>query len=298
MVDFVKLKILNPDIKGIRNLSFLEWEQTTNEQTGEIKNNKAEFKSLTVEIRYNQYLYISGSLHKYWNSINTGIEQNYNDFHFKDLECSIKDICTRFNLNPVNCKIDNIEFGVNVNTPIPVNEVLRSVINHKGKPFTTELEKKKYLRECKHQRYFIKIYDKGLQNDLTENIFRFEIKHMKLEDLKPFNILTLANLLKRDNISRLIEVLDANFNELLFYDYTIQETELPPPKRLILSNGQIPTYWIKLKETNPDNYFKKRQRFRVLVKKYGKQNIQESTGNLITQKWNELLLSDTDYYRI
>ena len=68
MVDFVKLKILFPDIEGIRHLPFLEWEQTTNERTGVIKEYRAKFNGLTIVIINNQYLYISGSLHKYWNT--------------------------------------------------------------------------------------------------------------------------------------------------------------------------------------------------------------------------------------
>ena len=115
---------------------------------------------------------------------------------------------------------------------------------------------------------------------------------MKLEDLKPYNISTLSDLLQRNKISSLVEVLIANFNELLFYDNTIQENELTPSERLILSNGQIPMYWINLKKTNPENYFKKKNRFRQLVNQYGKQNIQETNGNLITQKWNDLLKPD------
>lgn len=292
MVDFVKWKILNPDIEGIRNLPFLEWVQLENTRTGDIKEEWAKFNGLTITIIKNKYLYISGSLHKYWNSLQTGIEQNYNDFPFPSLVSSIMDICDRFNLDPVNCKIENIEIGVNINPPVPVNEVLRSVINHKGKPFTQEHSENKYFRECKHNRYIIKIYNKGLQFKRKENILRFEVRFIKLEDLKTYNLSTLSDLLQPDKINNLVEVLGDNFNDLLIYDYTIQEKGLNTPERLILSQGQIPTYWETLRETNPDNYFKKRLRFRDLVNRYGEQNIQKMIGNLISQKWNELLRYD------
>ena len=78
----------------------------------------------------------------------------------------------------------------------------------------------------------------------------------------------------------------------MFYDYTIQETDLTRAERTILTRGQIPTYWYELKKTKKDNYYKKRNRFRDLVNLYGKQNIQETIGNLITQKWDELLQPD------
>ncbi len=292
MVDYVKLKILNPDIKGIRNLPFLDWDQLTSESTGEIKKHTAKFNGLTIVIINERYLYISGSLHKYWNCINTGIEQNYDDFSFLSLIGSIKDFCDRFNLMPVNCKIQNIEFGVNVKTWIPVNEVLRSIINHKGKAFTQEHAENKFFRECMHKRYIVKIYNKGLQYKRPEKILRFEVKFIKLKDLEPYMISTLADLLERDKITPIGKDLETNFNELLYYDYTIQEMDLTPSKRLILSQGQSSGYWENLKKSNPENYFKKRKRFRELVRTYGNQNIQETTKNLIIQKWNNLLFSE------
>jgi len=292
LIDFVKIKILNPDIDNLRALPFLEWEQLTKERTGEIKEYRTKFNGLTLVIINNQYTYISGSLHKYWNITNTGTDQNYNDFTFSSLAGTIRDISARFNLNLENCKIENIETGVNLISPIPVNEVLRSVINHKGNPFTQEHGEKKYYRECDYQRYFVKVYNKGLQFGQPENILRFEIKFIKMNDLKPYNITTLADLTEQGKIKRLLELLQANFNELLFYDYTIPETDLTPSERTILTQGRIPAYWSDLKETTPDNYYKKRNRFRELVTQYGKQNIQETIGNLITKKWDELLQPD------
>jgi len=289
LIDFVKIKVLNPDINALRELPFLEWEQKTNTRTGEIKEYRSKFNGLTIVIINNQYTYLSGSLHKYWNITNNRKDQNYNDYTFLSLVWTIQDISDRFNLNPVNCKIENIETGVNVISPIPVNDVLRSIINHKGNPFTQEQSEKKYFRECEYQRYFVKVYNKGLQYGQPENILRFELKYVKMNNLKTLDISTLSDLTNKTKINRLLELIQANFNDLLFYDSTIQENDLTPPEYTILTQGQIPTYWNDLKETNPENYYKRRNRFRELVNKYGKQNIQETIGNLITQKWNELL---------
>jgi hypothetical protein len=287
LIDFVKIKVKVPDINNLRALSFLEWEQLTKERTGEIKEYRTQFNGLTIVIINNQYTYISGSLHKYWNITNDQGEQNYNDFTFLSLAWTIQDISARFNLNPENCKIENIETGVNIISPIPVNEVLRSIINHKGNPFTQEYSETKYFRECGYQRYFVKVYNKGLQYEQPENILRFELKYVKMNDLKPYVITTLADLTDQAKIKRLSELLQANFNELLFYDSTIQENDLTSLERTILTRGQIPSYWIDLKNSNPENYYKKRNRFRELVNLYGKQKIQETIGNLITQKWND-----------
>ncbi len=301
MIDFVKIKILYPDIDNLRALSFLKWERPVNDQTGEINTEKpitAKFNGLTIDIFYDKYVYVRGSLHYYWNITKTGKRQNYNDFTFSSLAWTIRDICTRFNLDPVNCKIENIETGVNIISPIPVNEVLRSIINHKGKPFTQEHNENKYFRECEHQRYFVKVYNKGLQFEQPENILRFELKYVKMKDLKPCGIKTLADLTEKDKINSLVELLQAHFNDLLFYDSTIQENDLPQSERAILTQGRIPTYWNELKETNPENYKKKKKRFRELVNRYGKQNLQETIRNLITQKWNDLLQTDPETFPV
>jgi hypothetical protein len=291
MIDFIKIRIDNPDIPGIRNNPRLEWIQRINEKTGEVKEYTATFHGLTFQIVDNQYLNISGSLHKHWNAINEQGDQNYNDFKLLDLAGAIMNVCEWFNLLPGNCIIENFEFGVNVIPPIPVTEILRSVINHKGKPFNRQYSCKMNYLECSHRQYYLKMYDKGLQFD-QGNKLRFEIKTRKMEIVKPANIEKLSDLLIQDNMNRLGTILTGNFNDILFYDYTIPEKEINARERLVLTQGQNPLFWQEYKDTTPDNYFKKRNRFKDLVKKFGNQDIQEIVFPLIGQKWIELLTID------
>jgi hypothetical protein len=291
MIDFTKIKVQNPDIPGIRNNPQLDWNQVTNEITGDIKEYTANYYGITFTIIINQYLYITGSFHKHWNGINGRKEQNYNDFTFSDLTAVIIEFCKSFDLVPDLCILENIEFGVNITPTVPTKEFLRSVINHKGKPFNQEYQKNKNFRECERQRYSIKIYDKGLQYN-QGNILRFENKTVKMKHLKDTGVQTLADLLNPVKIQRLGSILKANFNDLLVYDYTIPSTGINPRERLILTQGQTPAYWLKLKESNPNLYYKKLNRFKDLVKKHGTQDIQKITGELISQKWNELLTYD------
>jgi len=291
MIDFIKIRTLNPDINGIRNNPRLDWEQRTNEKTGEIKEYTADFHGLTFQIIDNQYLNISGSIHKHWNAINGRGDHNHNDFTLLDLTDVILGFSKRFIMTPSNCIIENVECGVNVIPPIPATEILRSVINHKGKPFNRILSQKMNYLECQHRQYFLKLYDKGLQYD-QGNILRFEIKTRKMEIVKNANIETLSDLMNPHNMKQLGTILTGNFNDILFYDYTIPETGLNAKERLILTQGQNPLFWGDYKRTNPENYFKKRNRFKDLVKKYGTRDIQEIILPLIGQKWNELLTND------
>jgi len=288
---------VNPNIELLRKNSQLEWVQHTNERTGDIKEYTATFRAMTFEVKNNKYLKVSGSLHKHWNSLNGRGEKNYNDFRFMDLAGIIIQFCKTFDLMPDSCKLENIEFGVNVIPTIPTNEILRSAINFKGKSFNQIKAINRYSLECRHQRYYIKVYNKGLQNDLTENIFRFENKTVKMIQLGGIGIHSLSDLLNPSKVDQLGFILRNNFNDLLFYDYTIPETELSQRERLILTQGQIPAYWVNLQKTTPDNYYKKRQRFKDLIKKYGEQDIQEIVGCLISTKWNDLLKTDAETLR-
>ena len=299
MIDFVKLYIKNPDIRRIKDHPALEWFQKTSERTGEVKEYSASFNGLNFLIKCNDYFQISGSVHKYFNSINGNGFQNYNDFTFADLSLTIKDICQRFILNPQSCYLQNVEFGVNVSPGIPANEILKSVINHKGNPFTRLLNSnRKRFRECEYSQNIIKIYDKGLQYEQPANILRFEVKVVAREYLKRKGVLidTLADLLDRDKILRLGVILRGEFDELLIYDNTIQDEDLTPSQHIKLTRGQDPGYWVKEKERQPENFSHTRDRFRELVKRFGKQNTHETIGELIIQKWNDLLNAEPEKY--
>lgn len=287
MIDFVKIRYKNPDIQKIRDNPRLDWEQLIRERTGEVKEYTANYNGLTFEIVNNQYLNISGSLHKFWNSSQGGGEYNYNDFSFSNLAGVINDLCKSFDLLPENCLLENLEFGVNISSQVPVKDVLRSAINHKGKPFTQEYLKNKYFRECERQRYIIKIYDKGLQYGRPENILRFENKVIKMFHIQETGVQCLADLLDPAKLTRLGVILASNFNDILFYDYTTPKDR----ERPLMTQGQTPAFWLNLLETNPNSYYKKRIRFKDLVKKNGTQDFQEIIGGLIAQKWNELLTS-------
>jgi hypothetical protein len=291
MIDFVKIKVIEPDIEKIHALPFLKWNSITTTNEGQIKEERAEYNRLTMRIKYNRYAYIEGSLHYYWNITHTQGDQNYNDFTFPSLAWTIGDICTKFNLNAFNCKIENIEFGVNMIAPYPISEILDSLILHKRKSFNRIKRPERYSCHCEHSQYVIKFYDKGIKFDIP-NILRFEDRAIKMERLnikKKIGIYTLNDLLNKDKLLKLGELLAEDFNDLLFYDSTIQETDLTASEYTNLTNGKNPLYWERLTKENPNYFPKKIERFLELVNRYGKQKIQETILSLVSQKWNELL---------
>jgi len=288
MIDFIKLKIQNPDIQAIHENPLLEWNQLTNECTGQIKEYTAEYHGLTFRITVNKYLSISGSLHKHWNSITGRGLQNYNDFSFNDLTKTVNTLCQSFNLDSNQCKLENVEFGVNITPTIPANKILKAVINHRLQPFTRDYSNNKRFREAIHRQYFIKIYNKGLQYEQPKNILRFEVKVIKMEFLKNFGITTLSDIIDNDKLISLGKELRDNFRDVLFYGIDLPVNSLNLNERVVLSEGRNPQNWIDLKNGNRNTYNQRRKRFIELVTRYSTFNISENIGKMITEKWNEL----------
>jgi hypothetical protein len=288
MLDFVKIRIKDRNIiNNLRKNRLLDWGQFIIENTGEVKEQSAIYLGLEFKLVSNRHFYITGSLHKFWNNLNGRGEQNFNDFNFSNLVEVIKELYHSFNLLPENCILENLEFGVNISPKGSVQDILRSAILHKGKPFTHEYLPNKYYRVCEYQQYLIKIYDKGIQYSRPENILRFEVKVRRMKYLKNTGIKTLADLLDTAKLALLGAILASNFIDILFFDNTIPNSI----QHSLLTQGQAPIFWLKLHESNYNNYYKKRIRFKDLVKKHGTQDFQEIVGGLVTQKWNELLTS-------
>jgi|GEM_PF-4321921 len=294
MIDFIKLKINRPNIIGIRNNNLLAWNQTTNEGTGEVKKLIAEYCEMQFTITANKYLEISGSLHKYWNAtqgnlLPDGRSHNYNDFNYPDLSQAVQSLCLSFELDPEQCKFENIEYGVNISCPVEVNKVVEAAINHQGKHFSYERNSKKSITKCTHQRYVIKIYNKGLHFEQPEKILRFELRVLKMEQLKGTGLNTLAGITKPEILTALGKELRENFAEILFYGLDINLNNLNTRDRLVLSEGRNALYWYDLKKGNRNTYNKTRQRFITLVQKHSSFNISEIIGKRIIEKWIELL---------
>ncbi len=309
MIDGFVFKIDDPDcVSKILTNSSLKWLTNGFDQdTGEYYNQTANFPALDhfpkeneVVLRFaitqKNSLYIRGSLHRYYNYISIGENHNYNDFSINDIFAACIDLCQRFSINPFHCKVNPFEFGVNIFTdPIKVDEILRSIINHSGTQFNQEFSKEKYFRECTHVQYTVKAYDKGKQNNLDDELFRFEIKVKKMEYLNNrfkkegiTRLFYLPDLLNQDIFSTLGTILTENWKDLLIYDYSIKLDQLNEKNRLFLIQCQNPQIWDIWRDENKNTVKKRKNRFIKLIKLFGKQDLQGFIGKLISDKWNEL----------
>ena len=221
MIDYIKIRDLPVQLHDIINNKFLDFGTSVNIETGEIfgKPQIAKYKGISFIIKKNkktskyQYVNLEGSLHKYWNNG----EHNYNDFNFNNLVSVINELSEKFNIDPFNTRLNNVEFGVNLVIPFNPDEFLKSIINHKGKHFSIIRQRDKHFRQCEYSRYYLKIYDKGLQFG-KNNIFRFEVKVTRMEHLKEIGISHLSDLLNINKFLLLGDELSTYYNNLLIFD--------------------------------------------------------------------------------
>jgi hypothetical protein len=319
--------ILNNPLLKFNSLKLSDKDETgepTGEPTGEIIKQTAIYNSLifthrneTVKLKNGKKIHIintklSGSLHKYFNS---GLH-NYNDFFISNLLSVIIDLWEKFRINPLTNEMNNLEFGVNIITPYSYDEIKRSIINHKGKPYREfDIDGAKGI-EFKHSDYIIKIYAKGIQYNrelnlnLPVNLIRYEIKVIRMEFFKRKGIRLnfLSDCLTTD-LNALGDILLSTWSEILFTDTSINTRQLKQHEKLIYANGNNPNYWQNLKPLainflngNKDTtykqqrkkYYRELNKFKSLLTKYSTATIQQDISKLITEKWKELIFIDSE----
>lgn len=275
---------VNPQLLLENRLLLDSQETTVKTNGGDIKKEFGKYQGLDFLIK-NRNVRLSGSFHKYFNEG----KHNYNDFDVVQAKEVIRDICQKFDIDPQRTQLNNLEFGVNVVLPFPVSTVLDNLNSYKGKLFVRETGKDKDYCQCTNSQFYIKIYDKGKQYGLPENVLRFEIKAIKKQYFEGFNIpiYWLSDLLNDAICPKLGDLLTSTFDEILFNDNRIDCSSLSLQEQIIYYKGINPKTW-EGKTTNERDK-KKRQRdrkeFKTLLEKHRKgDDFKAITMSLIKEK--------------
>lgn len=236
------------------------------------------------------FLTIEGSLHK-----NHYSGKNYLPFTHNQVKEQINHLCKNLCINPLQAKIRLLEVGVNIVTHFVVMPFLmQNIICYKTYPFNRyDKDAKGFCLGIKNVRsqYVVKIYDKGLQNELPINLMRFEQRFTKLQIIKKVGIKYLSDLLDNEKSMQLLPILLKTWDNVLIYD--IEPCELKIKGRFkkdeiyLLTKGQDHKYWERLLKENRDSHNNQRKKFKPLVKKYGR-NCQLSVKDLIINEWQNL----------
>ena len=292
MIDFIKMERLK---SGIRENPLLQgnWILKSNEDAVFLSE-EATYKKIKFETKKSKdsekyYSKLSGSIHYYFNE---GLH-NYNDFGFTDIVEVLDEIIDSFELSLDN-EINNIEFGVNVKLPFEQSLILDKLVTHKGKSFSYETNNGKNYYQCKHSQFLIKIYDKGLQFGLAENILRFEIKVIKMQYLHNNGIfIKHLKCLKNKAIYKPLGcLLFKVFNEVLIDCENIDLNNLNEAEKINYLKSTNPNTWKKRNRKNA----KGQKQLQRLSEQYYKLINNQTKGatkkmqvaKLIEEKWMQL----------
>jgi hypothetical protein len=286
MYDFHKVEILNMPINAILKNPYLKIIGEHDGKSFEVDESKVLGSYLGIpkfcKVQNNRYIDMQFSFHKLFN----GGDHNYNDFTITDFFLVLKDLTDKFEINPFQAILHNIEFGVNITLPIKVETFLNAFINFKGKDYDREtFNRNGLLLRFNAGQYEVKIYDKGKQYGLGENILRFEIKVTKMQFLrsKGINIRNYSDLLNPLIIEKLSNLLLNVFNQIVIYDTSININKIKNKRdKMKLLLGKNPLEWLEIQNSN--NYKSKRKIFRELNLKYGTVNMQSVVFDLLVEK--------------
>ena len=196
-------------------------------------------------------------------------------------------------------KIDNIAPSVCIELPFPVMDFLNdSLISYRGepfKPYDPDNDGKVIGYYCAKHQLDIKIYDKSLQLNLSENFMQFEDSFKKMKRLKEFGIKYLSDLKDHAKVYKLKEILLNTWDDILLFDDTIKSNDvrLNVRQKDMVEHGYSDKYWKRMKDTTSNStYWNRVNEFKTLSEKFGS-NYHNMIRDLIINEWEELSKSWT-----
>lgn len=271
--------------------------ETTLNPKNEIANRyKGRYLNIDIEIRYAPSGWVvdfSGSIHKLYNiMVNNGFK-NYNNFYWSDFMKAYEHIIEVFNYTSDHAiSVVNLEVGVNCKFPkdtsftVPeINGSFLSFFNsYKNKCWISKTDRESFKVE--RGECYLKFYDKGIQNNLDEEIVRLEL-----------GICRARKIIKYGRIYQLSDMKCQFKHDLLRFELLkgFGVTHCHHPNFLQIPQFEIdaesdiyefgkPTYWDDLKKTNRNNYNKKRIKHEQLIEIYFPDNPKSVLLGMLMEK--------------
>ncbi|MDA8910458.1 hypothetical protein N9I21_01560 [Crocinitomicaceae bacterium] len=287
-IDYLRAEIIDIDPNIILYNSSLNFTERINTETGEIpiinkngklikRRKKADYRGLTFQFyTQSKKMYLSGSIHKYKNNG----EHNYDDFHYSKFNETLLKLEEEFCIKPRNIKLNQIEWGVNINPNYPIDKILKSILIHKGKRFEkTYVGRNSNYYQSVHTNFILKMYDKSIQYRTKKSILRFERKQRRYAQY--CNNRAIGNTLQD-----LINIEFKGFREAFFYDLN-QIIFFDPELNESMDYRDL-QYWEQLREnTSRANVLKHRSKLKELNRKKGGNHF-EKIIEFITEKIDTL----------
>lgn len=281
MIDFVKMIVKVDNIEGFctwLNINLVHKVEPIEGEFFGYEPFNVENYEVAIKPIYDSschYIEIKGSLHK-----------NYfdgrNDQRFThQMVCEeIDNIEKLFGIPAEQLRLQNLEFGVNIETPFAPYQFLKDNLLLVK---TKRLDAYQRGADGKYLGYFYsgitgtKVYDKGKQYDLSYNLMRFELRYIKSIKINECQVYNLADLRNLSNISILKEKFLQRWDEVLLYesDLKVNKTSMTDCEKLFYKNCNVRNYWDKvIQEKHRNSFLIQRKKLRSLIIKHGRNDHQ------------------------
>lgn len=235
---------------------------------------------------------LSNSLHKYYNINKYGQEQgnhNYNHFPYKSMIESLDKMEEGFKgLNLNDGYLQSLEFGFNLlvqNSPKYYLENNFLLFEHKA-PVINKGTNAMIYKKFEHGNLAWKVYDKGTQYGLKNNVLRIEIVLGSIE-LRKLGIYTLKDLRIEGKLLLLFSRFMESFKGFTIVDSRFERDDLPKTFVCDLGNRLEPSYWSQKRGKN--NLFRDKKELINMIEKYNLNTTELYFKGLIKSNFAKLL---------
>jgi hypothetical protein len=286
MIDYVKIELpcTAQHLHGIaQNLDWERFYPKTNHSV-------YRFENLEINV-YSEKVILTGSLHKFYNSISGKGSQNYDDFKHSDFIDCLNYLSRLLKCDIWQSKPQNLEFGVNI--PLDANNILPMIVSMRGREKSMDRLFKNggRLIEFEFSQYWFKIYNKAAQHDLSRPLIRVEIKAIRHQYLSSnFGIHVMSDLKEQGTVQKLKIDLLVKLENLLIFEtpdrYNSEEEEM------FIKQGTNPKYWSQLrKQIKPrsSQFSRKWSEFTAFIKSAGLDDMKTKLMKSISKKWDQLV---------
>lgn len=239
--------------------------------------------AISVKIFRSGRVWVQGSIHKFWDG------HNHSIFTIDEALKAFARLFEILGVNPANAKVLQLEYGLNINPVFNPNLFIDRLICFKSKPFEGMGNYEKIGKVCYQKEYDLKIYNKGKQYKLKNNVLRIDKKIKDSYYLKRLGINSIADLTAAKAEQMTIDLCEC-IDEVIFNDKSIDETKLTTRQKLALSKYRNTDFWGELHRAVR---LDAKKTFANLIKKYGSENYLNDVKKTL-QKLSKIRTGNTD----
>lgn len=199
-------------------------------------------------------------------------------------------------------KVVNIEYGLNVISPIDIKDLITYLAYHEKNEFRNDIglaySKKSYSTNANgtaNQYKIIKAYAKGIQfpKYCNKNTFRFEVRSKKSRFINQLGIYTADDLLNPTVYLAMRASLINEFEKVLFLDCATDFKNLSQKEQTKIAKYNNPMEWYKIKNSSNRNSFSKNKNTYYKLTNKAPNNLKNQLQQIIYDKL-ELLKKDAN----